>query len=102
MKVCVLCRELEIHNNNILEPRSKAYIEFIANYFVYINFIEILKLGKGENDTQLSKLTQAEQDTYEMQVRAANIGKIIKESTIQPNTLCKFTIISIARFISLQ
>jgi len=26
---------------------------------------------------QLSKITQCEQDTYEMQVRAANIGKII-------------------------
>ncbi|XP_055677341.1 mediator of RNA polymerase II transcription subunit 22 [Lutzomyia longipalpis] len=37
------------------------------------NFEEILKLAKGENDSQLSKITQCEQDTYEMQVRAANI-----------------------------
>lgn len=36
---------------------------------------EILKLAKGEHDTQLAKNTQSEQDTYEMQVRAANIGK---------------------------
>lgn len=36
---------------------------------------EILKLAKGDHDTQLSKNTQSEQDTYEMQVRAANIGK---------------------------
>ena len=36
---------------------------------------EIIKLARGENDSQLSKLTQCEQDTYEMQVRAANIGK---------------------------
>jgi hypothetical protein len=34
---------------------------------------EIVKLAKGENDTQLSKMTQSEQDTYEMHVRAANI-----------------------------
>jgi hypothetical protein len=34
---------------------------------------EIVKLAKGENETQLSKMTQSEQDTYEMHVRAANI-----------------------------
>ena len=38
--------------------------------------LEILKLAKGDHDTQLSKNTQSEQDTYEMQVRAANIGEI--------------------------
>lgn len=38
-------------------------------------FPEILKLAKGDHDTQLSKNTQSEQDTYEMQVRAANIGR---------------------------
>lgn len=32
-----------------------------------------MKLAKGEHDTQLSKMTQCEQDTYEMHVRAANI-----------------------------
>ncbi|KAJ6636853.1 Mediator of RNA polymerase II transcription subunit 22 [Pseudolycoriella hygida] len=37
------------------------------------NFEEIGKLAKGETETQLSKITQCEQDTYEMQVRAANI-----------------------------
>lgn len=37
--------------------------------------LEIIKLAKGETDSQLSKITQCEQDTYEMQVRAANIGK---------------------------
>ncbi|XP_052869431.1 mediator of RNA polymerase II transcription subunit 22 [Anopheles cruzii] len=37
------------------------------------NFEEIIRLAKGENDTQLSKITQCEQDTYETQVRAANI-----------------------------
>lgn len=37
-------------------------------------FSEIIKLAKGENESQLNRLTQIEQDTYEMQVRAANIG----------------------------
>lgn len=38
------------------------------------NFEEIIKMAKGENEgSQLSKLTQCEQDAYEMQVRAANI-----------------------------
>lgn len=41
---------------------------------ILIIFTEIIKLAKGENDSQLSKITQCEQDTYEMQVRAANIG----------------------------
>lgn len=40
-------------------------------------FTEILKLAKGDHDTQLSKNTQSEQDSYEMQVRAANIGMIM-------------------------
>ncbi|KAM7346623.1 mediator complex subunit 22 [Cochliomyia hominivorax] len=37
------------------------------------NFEEIIKLARGEGDSQISKTTQCEQDTYEMQVRAANI-----------------------------
>ncbi|XP_077299340.1 mediator complex subunit 22 [Arctopsyche grandis] len=37
------------------------------------NFEEIIKLAKGENESQLSRMTQIEQDTFEMQVRAANI-----------------------------
>lgn len=39
-----------------------------------ILFTEIIKLARGEGDSQISKATQCEQDTYEMQVRAANIG----------------------------
>ena len=37
------------------------------------NFEEIVKLAKGESDSQLSRMTQCEQDTYEMHVRSANI-----------------------------
>lgn len=39
-------------------------------------FPEIIKLAKGENESQLNRMTQIEQDTFEMQVRAANIGKM--------------------------
>lgn len=49
----------------------------LTRRFVYILETEIIKLAKGENDSQLSKITQCEQDTYEMQVRAANIGKLM-------------------------
>lgn len=49
----------------------------MLNEWKWINtksyFAEIGKLAKGETETQLSKITQCEQDTYEMQVRAANI-----------------------------
>uniref|UniRef100_A0A0A9Y8G6 Mediator of RNA polymerase II transcription subunit 22 n=1 Tax=Lygus hesperus TaxID=30085 RepID=A0A0A9Y8G6_LYGHE len=37
------------------------------------NFEEIVKLAKGESETQLTRFVQAEQDTYEMHVRAANM-----------------------------
>lgn len=40
---------------------------------MFISTSEIVKLAKGENETQLSRMTQCEQDTYEMHVRAANI-----------------------------
>ncbi|XP_062845051.1 mediator of RNA polymerase II transcription subunit 22 isoform X1 [Trichomycterus rosablanca] len=37
------------------------------------NFTEIIKVAKVEDETQVSRATQAEQDHYEMHVRAANI-----------------------------
>ncbi|XP_024130340.1 mediator of RNA polymerase II transcription subunit 22 [Oryzias melastigma] len=37
------------------------------------NFTEIIKTAKIEEETQVSRPTQAEQDHYEMHVRAANI-----------------------------
>ncbi|XP_047236896.1 mediator of RNA polymerase II transcription subunit 22 isoform X1 [Girardinichthys multiradiatus] len=37
------------------------------------NFTEIVKTAKVEDETQVSRPTQAEQDHYEMHVRAANI-----------------------------
>lgn len=47
----------------------------VTNHF-HSHFSEIIKLAKGENESQLNRMTQIEQDTFEMQVRAANIGKI--------------------------
>lgn len=40
-------------------------------------FTEIIKLAKLESESQLNRMTQIEQDTFEMQVRAANIGNFI-------------------------
>lgn len=37
------------------------------------NYAEVIKLAKVEEDTQVHRPTQAEQDQYEMAVRAANI-----------------------------
>ncbi|XP_069121501.1 mediator of RNA polymerase II transcription subunit 22-like [Argopecten irradians] len=37
------------------------------------NFTEIIKLARGEEESQVSKTTQIEQDQYEMQVRGSNI-----------------------------
>ncbi|XP_070490997.1 mediator of RNA polymerase II transcription subunit 22-like [Chironomus tepperi] len=51
--------------NNRLKDDVKSMLE---------NFEEIIRMAKGENENgQLAKLTQSEQDGYEMQVRAANI-----------------------------
>uniref|UniRef100_A0A8W8KXS9 Mediator of RNA polymerase II transcription subunit 22 n=1 Tax=Magallana gigas TaxID=29159 RepID=A0A8W8KXS9_MAGGI len=38
-----------------------------------VNFEEIIKLARMDEDSQISKYTQTEEDQYEMQVRAANI-----------------------------
>ncbi|TGZ49593.1 Mediator of RNA polymerase II transcription subunit 22 [Temnothorax longispinosus] len=45
----------------------------LNNFGVFLLFPEIIKLAKGETESQLSRMTQCEQDTYEMHVRAANI-----------------------------
>lgn len=37
------------------------------------NFMEIVKLCKGEDESQVSRATQCEEDAFEMQVRAANM-----------------------------
>lgn len=37
------------------------------------NFHEIIKLCKVDQETQITRATQAEEDIFEMQVRAANM-----------------------------
>lgn len=51
------------------------YIKSVKHHVSCVLIVtEIGKLAKGESEShQLSKITQCEQDTYEMQVRAANI-----------------------------
>ncbi|KAF0304658.1 Mediator of RNA polymerase II transcription subunit 22 [Amphibalanus amphitrite] len=45
------------------------------------NFVEIIKLGKVEDETQVSRMTQSGQDMFEMHVRAANIVRAAESLT---------------------
>lgn len=45
------------------------------------NFVEIIKLGKVEDETQVSRMTQSGQDLFEMHVRAANIVRAAESLT---------------------
>ncbi|XP_068617060.1 mediator of RNA polymerase II transcription subunit 22 isoform X1 [Brachionichthys hirsutus] len=58
-------KEMLLQNYN---KRLKDDIKSILD-----NFTEIIKTAKIEDETQVSRATQAEQDHYEMHVRAANI-----------------------------
>ena len=40
------------------------------------NFMEIIKLCKTEDETQVARATQSEEDAFEMQVRASNMASI--------------------------
>lgn len=71
----------------LINDKSKSYhlplLQFNTHIFqgsnhYNISFIvsEIIKLAKLENESQLNRMTQIEQDTFEMQVRAANIGAL--------------------------
>jgi hypothetical protein len=55
---------------DLFDVRNFWHIKIMT---IVCNIAEIVKLAKGESETQLSKMTQSEQDTYEMHVRAANI-----------------------------
>ena len=41
------------------------------------NFMEIIKLCKTEDETQVARATQSEEDAFEMQVRASNMASIM-------------------------
>ena len=40
------------------------------------NFMEIIKLCKTEDETQVARATQSEEDAFEMQVRASNMVRM--------------------------
>lgn len=58
-----------------LEAISLIFLFMINCYCLfYLHlFSEIVKLAKGENETQIARMTQCELDLYEMHVRAGNI-----------------------------
>lgn len=58
---------------SMLENFEGKYFGSIFKIALTICFLEIVKLAKGEHDTQLSRMTQCEQDTFETHVRAANM-----------------------------
>lgn len=57
-----------------------------------------MKLAKGESDSQLSRMTQCEQDTYEMHVRSANIVSIIELKSVGPS-LKYITLVGLENFL---
>ncbi|XP_069465435.1 mediator of RNA polymerase II transcription subunit 22 isoform X1 [Ambystoma mexicanum] len=64
-------RVLPQSKETLLQSYNKRLKDDIKS--IMDNFTEIIKTAKVEDETQVSRATQGEQDTYEMHVRAANI-----------------------------
>ncbi|KAM8865617.1 mediator of RNA polymerase II transcription subunit 22 isoform X1 [Synchiropus splendidus] len=64
-------RALPQSKETLLQNYNKRLKDDIRS--IMDNFTEIIKSAKIEDETQVSRATQAEQDHYEMHVRAANI-----------------------------
>ncbi|XP_054628473.1 mediator of RNA polymerase II transcription subunit 22 isoform X1 [Dunckerocampus dactyliophorus] len=64
-------RALPQSKETLLQNYNKRLKDDIKS--ILDNFTEIIKTAKIEDETQVSRATQAEQDHYEMHVRAANI-----------------------------
>ncbi|KAM9394052.1 mediator of RNA polymerase II transcription subunit 22 isoform 1-T1 [Pholidichthys leucotaenia] len=64
-------RSLPQSKESLLQNYNKRLKDDIRS--ILDNFTEIIKTAKIEDETQVSRPTQAEQDHYEMHVRAANI-----------------------------
>uniref|UniRef100_H3CBE7 Mediator of RNA polymerase II transcription subunit 22 n=1 Tax=Tetraodon nigroviridis TaxID=99883 RepID=H3CBE7_TETNG len=64
-------RVLPQSKETLLQSYNKRLKDDIKS--ILENFTEIIKTAKIEDETQVSRPTQAEQDHYEMHVRAANI-----------------------------
>ncbi|XP_071338646.1 mediator of RNA polymerase II transcription subunit 22 isoform X1 [Trachinotus anak] len=64
-------RVLPQSKESLLQNYNKRLKDDIRS--ILDNFTEIIKTAKIEDETQVARATQAEQDHYEMHVRAANI-----------------------------
>ncbi|XP_044052134.1 mediator of RNA polymerase II transcription subunit 22 isoform X1 [Siniperca chuatsi] len=64
-------RVLSQSKESLLQNYNKRLKDDIRS--ILDNFTEIIKTAKIEDETQVARATQAEQDHYEMHVRAANI-----------------------------
>ncbi|KAK7164667.1 hypothetical protein R3I94_003148 [Phoxinus phoxinus] len=64
-------RVLPQSKESLLQNYNKRLKDDIRS--ILDNFTEIIKTAKVEDETQVFRATQAEQDHYEMHVRAANI-----------------------------
>ncbi|XP_034452008.1 mediator of RNA polymerase II transcription subunit 22 isoform X1 [Hippoglossus hippoglossus] len=64
-------RVLSQSKETLLQNYNKRLKDDISS--ILDNFTEIIKTAKIEDETQVARATQAEQDHYEMHVRAANI-----------------------------
>lgn len=74
-----------------------TYLQFIT----LIQLLEVIKMAKGENEgSQLSKLTQCEQDAYEMQVRAANIVRAGESLLKLVSDIKQFLVLNGMKFLS--
>ncbi|MGH0151349.1 UNVERIFIED_CONTAM: hypothetical protein FKN15_020381 [Acipenser sinensis] len=65
-------RVLPQSKETLLQSYNKRLKDDIRS--ILDNFTEIIKTAKVEDETQVSRATQAEQEHYEMHVRAANIS----------------------------
>ena len=55
------------------------------------NFMEIIKLCKVEEETQVMRATQCEEDEFEMQVRAANmVSANISDALCKMRSFCNW------------
>ncbi|MGH0141987.1 UNVERIFIED_CONTAM: hypothetical protein FKN15_043229 [Acipenser sinensis] len=70
-------RVLPQSKETLLQSYNKRLKDDIRS--ILDNFTEIIKTAKVEDETQVSRATQAEQEHYEMHVRAANIFLILND-----------------------
>uniref|UniRef100_A0AAQ4RVF4 Mediator of RNA polymerase II transcription subunit 22 n=1 Tax=Gasterosteus aculeatus aculeatus TaxID=481459 RepID=A0AAQ4RVF4_GASAC len=68
-------RVLPQSKESLLQNYNKRLKDDIRS--ILDNFTEIIKTAKIEEETQVARATQAEQDHYEMHVRAANIREFV-------------------------